>query len=181
MRRAVFWRPTSRTAHRTEVSASVAKGETSPSPGVPTRPAATGSSPAPSAELATLAIQVEADRPTAEESIGYWVPQISSKSVGMEVNGNVYDSTRILAEFRDAHRAYDAFLVRSDDYSTFQKSGYWVTLVPQRFADGRAAVSWCGRQRLQPGRLLREAALAHRGPRRHHAALEPVIQPTTVR
>jgi hypothetical protein len=71
------------------------------------------------------------------------VPQISSKAVGMEVNGAVYDADRILQDFQDANRRYDAFLVRSDDYSTFQRSGYWVLLVPQRFTDGRAANSWC--------------------------------------
>jgi hypothetical protein len=103
----------------------------SPGPGVAADPAA------------ALAAQVDADRSRAEESVGYWVPQISSKAVGTEVGSVVYDAPRILAEFRDANRAYGAFLVRSDDYSTFQRSGYWVTLVPQRFADGRAANSWC--------------------------------------
>jgi hypothetical protein len=116
----------------------------------PAASAPSSEGPAPAAEpagvadpAAALAAQVEADRPRAEESVGYWVPQISAKAVGTQVGSIVYDESRILAEFRDANRTYGAFLVRSDDYSTFQRSGYWVTLVPQRFTDGRAANSWC--------------------------------------
>ncbi len=123
----------------------------SPSPDAPTLPQATGSGAAPSAEpAASLAAQIEADRPTAEKAVGYWVPQISSKSVGMEINGSVYDGTRILDDFREANRTYDAFLVRSDDYSTFQRSGFWVTLVPQRFPNARTANSWCAANGFSP-------------------------------
>jgi hypothetical protein len=128
------------------VSASTAEERTAPSPPGALSPDARPVPAAPAVPedpAAALAAQVETDRPRAEESVGYWVPQISSKAVGMEVNGAVYDATRILQDFQDANRRYDAFLVRSDDYSTFQRSGYWVLLVPQRFTDGRAANSWC--------------------------------------
>ena len=125
------------------VSVPTSEGAAAPSTLSPDpRPGSAGPA-VPADPAAALAAQVETDRPTAEESVGYWVPQISSKAVGMEVNGAVYDSTRILQDFQEANRRYDAFLVRSDDYSTFQRSGYWVLLVPQRFTDGRAANSWC--------------------------------------
>ena len=131
--RYVFAEPTAVSAPTPEGSAAPSALSPDPRPG----------SAAPADPATALAAQVETDRPRAEESVGYWVPQISSKAVGMEVNGAVYDATRILQDFQDANRRYDAFLVRSDDYSTFQRSGYWVLLVPQRFTDGRAANSWC--------------------------------------
>jgi hypothetical protein len=134
-------------AEPTAVPASTSDASAAPSADSPAlAPAArpgTAGTPVPADPAAALAAQIEADRSRAEESVGYWVPQISSKAVGMEVDGVAYDAARILEEFRDANEAHDAFLVRSDDYSTFQRSGYWVALVPQRFTDGRAANSWC--------------------------------------
>jgi hypothetical protein len=106
-------------------------------------PTALAPDPGPGGPIDPLAVQVGMDRARAEQTVGYWVPQIASKTVGMEVNGRAYDATRILGEFQEANRSYNAFLVRSDDYSTFQRSGYWVTLVPQMFTDPRAANSWC--------------------------------------
>ncbi len=90
-----------------------------------------------------LAAHVVADRPAAEALVDTWSPQISSKAEGLAVNGVVYDASRILAEFRAARQRYGAILVRSDDFSTFRKAGYWVVLVPPGFTSPEAANSWC--------------------------------------
>ena len=90
-----------------------------------------------------LAAQAAADRPTAEASVGYWLPQISSRAAGLQVGDVLYDDARILAELQEAQRRHGAILVRSDDFSTSKRSGYWVFLVPQRFTVPQAANSWC--------------------------------------
>jgi hypothetical protein len=100
---------------------------------------------------AALDAQAATDRAAAEASVGYWLPQISSKVAGLEVDGVVYDDARILSEFRAAQQRYGAILVRSGDYSTFQRPGLWVVLVPQRNADAAAANAWCDSQGFAAG------------------------------
>jgi hypothetical protein len=111
-----------------------------PPPPVRTQP------PAPIDDADRLAAQVAADRATAEGAVGSWLPQVSSKVAGLEVAGVVYDDGRILREFRAARDRFGAILVRSGDYSSFGRSGLWVTLVPQRFTDAEAANGWCDAQ-----------------------------------
>jgi zinc-ribbon domain len=100
---------------------------------------------------AALAAQADADRPAAEASLGFWLPQVSSKFSGLEVDGVVYDEARILAEFRLAQQRYGAVLVRSEDYTSFQRPGVWVVLVPQRDNDPDTANAWCDSQGFAPG------------------------------
>lgn len=111
-----------------------------PSPPTRTQP------PAPIDDAQRLAAQVAADRAAAEDAVGSWLPQVSSKVAGLEVAGVVYDDALILREFRAARDRYGAILVRSADYSSFGRSGLWVTLVPQRFSDADAANGWCDAQ-----------------------------------
>ena len=105
----------------------------------PTRPPTVAAS---AAEM--LAEQVAADRSVAESLVDRWVPQIGSKAVGTAVGGTVYDEELIWEQYRAARSAFPAaVLVRSDDYTSFRRTGYWVVLVaaPQPSAD--AVNLWC--------------------------------------
>jgi hypothetical protein len=94
-----------------------------------------------------LARQATADRPAVEAVVGYWVPQISSKAPGLVVAGTTYDERRILDEFRSAAAIYpDVALLRSEDYRSFKRPGFWVTIVARPFAGAGDANAWCGQQ-----------------------------------
>lgn len=106
-----------------------------PSPTTPTAPSAAD----------TLRELADADRPYADQLVGYWVPQVSSKQVG--VDG--YDASSILREHRStgSTRPDTPFLlVRSEDFSSFRSGGFWVTVaaVPHYTAD--EANQWCDSQ-----------------------------------
>ncbi|MEU6699688.1 zinc ribbon domain-containing protein [Pseudonocardia sp. NPDC046786] len=106
----------------------------------PTAPAA--AAPAAADTLQELA---DADRPYTDQLVGYWVPQVSSKQVG--VDG--YDAPSNLREHRStgSTRPDTPFLlVRSEDFSSFRSGGFWVTVaaVPHYTAD--EANQWCDSQ-----------------------------------
>jgi hypothetical protein len=119
-------------------------------------PAATPSSalhgdPVAMSPRVTLDALVEADRAEAEALVGSWVPQISSKEVGTVDDGRSYDEVAILAEINAAKARHpQAVVVRSDDYTSFRRPGFWVTLVatPTSSPDGVAA--WCDENGLGP-------------------------------
>jgi hypothetical protein len=133
-------------------------------PDVPSDRTATGdpdagaggaSAPAPSdpgsAEQA-LRAEVAADRSTAEDYVGRWVPQLSSKRVGLVANGITYGYPEIYADFKFLKRLHpDALLVWSGDFTSFQAGDFWVTLVAIGFATGEDANAWCDNQRIDPG------------------------------
>jgi hypothetical protein len=98
----------------------------------------------PSAAPQSLSTRAAADRGTAESMIGYWLPQLSSKQAGLVVNGTTYDDALIMQEFQGLARAYPtAFLVRSDDYSTFKRGGFWVVLAAAPSSSAAQANAWC--------------------------------------
>jgi hypothetical protein len=94
-----------------------------------------------------LAGQIDADRATAEQLVGTWVPQVSSKALGMNPDRRSFTEAAILADHDVwASRFPDVVLLRSDDYSTFVGAGYWVTIVARPFATAGAANAWCDAQ-----------------------------------
>jgi hypothetical protein len=96
-----------------------------------------------------LAAQADADHERAEAVLGYWIPQLSSKQAGMVINGLQYDDARILQDFRETVSLHsDAILVRSGDYTSFRRAGYWVVLVAQPQTSAAAANAWCNAQRI---------------------------------
>ncbi len=115
----------------------------------PVPPSYTTAPARPEDALASLAGR---DQPIAERTVGYWVPQVSSKTVGtVDAAGVTYDHPTILANHRAWVAAYpDAVLVRSDEYSSFRSAGYWVTLVPRPFPDAEGANRWCATEGLPP-------------------------------
>lgn len=115
--------------------------------GTPTPPSPTDEDGA----LARLEEISDADRPFVEAGmIDGWVPQISSKKPAVVLpNGTTWDAMSILED----HRAWRELFPRvrllwSGDYSTFEATDYWVTVVAIPFATAGEANSWCDAQGL---------------------------------
>ncbi|RTL70678.1 MAG: zinc ribbon domain-containing protein [Pseudonocardiaceae bacterium] len=107
---------------------------------------------------AALQRQITADRATAEGLVGRWVPQIGSKTPGLVVNGRTFDEASILADFTVSRSRFpQAILLRSDDYTSFRRGGFFVTLVGLPFATAQEANAWCDQQN-----LLRDDCFAKR-------------------
>lgn len=88
--------------------------------------------------------QADNDRQNVEALVGYWVPQLSSKTVGLAADGITYGDEDILDHFRSTQARYpQALLLRSDDYTSFKLNGYWVIVIPARYSSGADANSWC--------------------------------------
>ena len=99
------------------------------------RPPTTAPSSA-AAEPATLSQQAAADADTVRGLAGQWVPQLSAESTEIVVGGVRYDEARILANFRELHATFpEAALLRSDDYRSFTRPGYWVVVLARSFDD----------------------------------------------
>lgn len=118
-------------------SPTVATAPAVPTGVAPSRPAA-----APSG--ADLDRQVAADRAAAERVVGSWVPQLSSRRVGMVIDGETVDADAIARDFAASRGQFaESVLVRSQDYSSFREAGYLVTLVALPFSSAEAANAWC--------------------------------------
>jgi serine/threonine protein kinase len=107
--------------------------------------------PAPSArvdpELAALGqlrATADGDRPFVKAMLAdRWVPQISSKRPGVVDDGVVWNNARTLQEFIGNRQRYNAQLLWSGDWSTFDAPNYWVTVVPVTFTSSERALEWC--------------------------------------
>jgi len=112
--------------------------------------AATPTDPA-SAERA-LRAEIAADRTAVDALVDSWVPQLSSKRLGMVAGGITYGYPEIYANFRMLKVRYpDALLVWSGDFSSFAAGDFWVTVVPNAFPNGDEANAWCDRQGIDAG------------------------------
>ncbi len=90
---------------------------------------------------------VDADRPEVESLVGSWVSQLSSKNVGLVVNGVTFDYRAILADYQQEATAHPgSLLLRSEDYSDFRLAGFYVTVAPQPYSDPSDANAWCDGQ-----------------------------------
>jgi hypothetical protein len=114
-------------------------------------PTAAGSAPA-TASGTGLDALVDDDRAAAESVVGSWVPQISAKQVGTDAGGSSYDEAAIRTEVQGAKSRYgQAVLVRSDDYTSFRRKGFWVIVVATPFPSAREANAWCDANGLGAG------------------------------
>jgi hypothetical protein len=96
------------------------------------------------AAQAALNQQVAQDRPSVDGLVGYWVPQLSSKRVGMVANGIAYDYNAIWQDFQSLQGRYpNALLLWSGDYVSYASSNFWVTVIPAAYPDGPSANTWC--------------------------------------
>ena len=100
-------------------------------------------------QLRALAAQ---DEPNVEASlIDQWVPQISAKKAGLEVNGHVYSIDDVLRNHLEFRQRYpDVRLVWSGDFTSFMFGDFWVTVVGEVYASGDEANGWCDAQGIPP-------------------------------
>lgn len=131
--------------HAPQQSAAAAPSSTAPSAvqQAGTRPV---TALAPGDQLET---QVQRDRADVEAVVGAWVPQVGSKQVGTVDRGTVYDEAAIWADVVAAKARYpETRLLRSDDYSSFKRGGFWVLVVATPFRSAADANAWCAAQGL---------------------------------
>lgn len=91
--------------------------------------------------------KVEEDKVVVDQNlIGKWVPQISSKKVGMEADGQVWDEDAIYEEHQELANEYGAsqvLLLKSEDYASYRQPGYYVTVIDSSYDDPDDALQWC--------------------------------------
>jgi serine/threonine-protein kinase len=91
-----------------------------------------------------LEAQVTNDRPQVEALADAWVPQLSSKRLGLPADGITYDHRAIWTDFANLRARYPgALLLWSGEYSSFLRADFWVTVVPRSYSSGESANSWC--------------------------------------
>ncbi|GAA3438243.1 zinc ribbon domain-containing protein [Kutzneria kofuensis] len=106
----------------------------------------TTTTPTPPTE-ADLAREVAADHATAESLVGQWVPQISSKKLGLVVNGVQFGYPEIMADFTALKARFpQAIMLNSNDYNNFSGKDFWVTVQASTFGTADAANAWCDQQ-----------------------------------
>lgn len=101
--------------------------------------------------LSALRAQVDADRPFVRSDLAdRWVAQLSSKQPGLvapDVDGGqavTWNACEILRQHLRLRLKYpEVRLVWSDEWSTFDLRGWWVTFAGLTFPDADAANRWC--------------------------------------
>jgi serine/threonine-protein kinase len=97
-----------------------------------------------SAALAQLQQLAAGDRDFVSSQLAErWVPQLSSKRPGTRDDGIVYDNASTLQEHLRLRNQYNAKLLWSGDWTSFDYSDYWVTVAPYTFSDSASALAWC--------------------------------------
>lgn len=125
--------PTTKTVTKTQVAAPVPNQPSQADPEI--------------TALAQLRQIANADRPFVQARLAdLWVPQVSSKRPGVIDDGVVWDNARTLQEFLGFQQRYNAKLLWSGDWSTFNAPNFWVTVVPVTFSTSEGALQWCRAQ-----------------------------------
>jgi hypothetical protein len=95
--------------------------------------------------LARLRAIANDDRPSVAAVLAdTWIPQISSKRVGLEAEGIVWGNAQILDEHLRLRRVYpDVRLLWSGDWSTFDGRNFWVTVVGLHSDNPTGVLAWC--------------------------------------
>lgn len=107
---------------------------------------------APADPEALLREQLDADTATVESLVGKWIPQLSSKREGDVVDGTTYDAAAILDEFTSwKDQVPSSVLTRSERFTSFRATDYWVVLAAEPFDTAEAANAWCDAQGIAPG------------------------------
>ncbi|UXA19114.1 hypothetical protein [Mycobacterium sp. SMC-4] len=85
------------------------------------------------------------DHAVAQNSIAdHWVPQISSKRVGLVTDGITYRDQDILRDHLMRRQLYDGVrLLWSGHWTTFNGANWWVTVVDAPSGDAAIANGWC--------------------------------------
>ncbi|MGH3812399.1 MAG: hypothetical protein ACRDUV_08075 [Pseudonocardiaceae bacterium] len=97
--------------------------------------------------LERLTRQLSLDRPQVHSELAErWVPQLSSKKLGLVTNSVSYGYPEILNDHLALRSSYSARLVWSGDWSTFGRGDFYVTVAPVSFNTPAEANAWCDRQ-----------------------------------
>jgi hypothetical protein len=91
-----------------------------------------------------------------DQLAGHWIPVLSSLSPAVVQFGVKYDNTQILQKHLRLRSEYDAKLLWSGDWSSFDVSNLWVTVVPVTFSDSASALAWCKKQNLDADNCVAE-------------------------
>jgi actin-like ATPase involved in cell morphogenesis len=84
----------------------------------------------------------DGDAALAESLVGTWVPQISSKYVGLEADGITYAPVDILDNHQQLADQYQAILINSNDYIS-TRPDTWVSVIPIGSSDADSALNEC--------------------------------------
>ncbi|MCV7220810.1 serine/threonine protein kinase [Mycolicibacterium elephantis] len=95
--------------------------------------------------LARLQAIARDDRPSVSAMLAdRWIPQISSKRVGLVANGITWDNEAILNEHLRLRSMYpDVKLLWSGDWSTYDGRNFWVTVVGLWSDNPYDVLGWC--------------------------------------
>lgn len=98
--------------------------------------------------LARLRAIAADDRPVVSSYFtDVWVPQISSKRVGLKAEGTTWDNTKILTEHLRLRQQFpNVKLLWSGDWSTFDGPNFWVTIVGLSSPYYEDVLGWCRQQ-----------------------------------
>lgn len=117
---------------------------------------------------ATHALQelADYDRSFVTSSLqNFWVPQISSKKVGIHADGIVYSANDILRNHFSLRERYpNVKLVSSDDWTTFSDSGFWISVVGTPYYIGPLANNWCDQNGIGAGDCFAKVISSSFGP-----------------
>lgn len=102
-----------------------------------------------------LAEQLARDRERVDERVlDLWVPQLSSKKLGLTDprTGITYDTYQaILEDFRRQRSAYgDVLLIESGAFTTYSQPGLYVTVAAVGFSTPEQANTWCDERGIHP-------------------------------
>jgi hypothetical protein len=90
-------------------------------------------------------------RPVKSGLENRWVPQISSKKVGLYTDGITYTNVDILRDHLTLRQRYEGVrLVSSEDWTTFNGSNWWITVVARPSSDAASANRWCDAHGIDP-------------------------------
>ena len=129
----------------------------------------TSAQPTATAPADLLRRQLDGDAERVESLVGKWIPQLSSKREGDVVDGTRYDAAAVWADFQSwQQKVPSSVLTRSERFTSFRGKDYWVTLAAEPFDTAEAANAWCVTREPGTRRLLRQAAVPHRGTGRQH-------------
>jgi serine/threonine protein kinase len=94
-----------------------------------------------------------------------WVPQISSKRVGLVTDGITYANADILRNHLELRQRYDGVrLVYSGNWSSIEGSDWWVTLVGSPSSDAATANAWCSSQNIDSWNCVAKLISDTQGP-----------------
>ena len=85
------------------------------------------------------------DLPWARNNLeNWWVSQISSKKLELEADGITYDNNEILRDHLVRRQRYNNVrLLYSEDWTVFNGSNWWISVVGQPYSDAASANRWC--------------------------------------